>query len=182
MPFSFVNVRDQKAALKRIAQLIDKGATDPVVVKAARKITSDCPARDDLCELEAIYRAVKEGDPRVPALAKGLRYVADPRRVDLYRGAKFMLKDCEDGACGGDCDDATILVGALCASIGFKVGARAYARPSDKSFTHVYCVAAVPKNGGWPDGYGGHGMDTTVDQHVGWEPPEGRVLTYWLEE
>jgi hypothetical protein len=166
-----------------IGELIAKGAIDPKVVKAARQITSDCSARDDLCELEAIFRAVKEGDPRIPGLEKGLRYVSDPRSVDWYQGAKKILEECEDGACAGDCDEHNILVGALAASIGFKVGARAYGKAGSRNYTHVYCVAAVPKNGPWPKSYGGHGLDTTVaSASVGWEPPKGRVMTYWPPE
>jgi hypothetical protein len=166
-----------------IADLIGKGAVDPKIVKAARKITADCDARDDLCELEAIFRAVKEGDSRIKGLESGLRYVSDPRSTDYYLGAKKILEECEDGACAGDCDEHTVLIASLCAAIGFKVGARAYGRKGTKNFTHVYAVVAVPKQGPWSKEYGGHGMDSTVaDSYSGWEPPEGRVLTYWLED
>lgn len=183
MPFRIADVPNQRVALETIAKMIAKGCVDPTIVRAARKITSDCPSRDDLCELEAIYRAVKEGDPRVPVLAKGLRYVADPRSTDWYQGAKRMFEECKAGACAGDCDEHTILVGALCGAIGFRVGARAYGKPRTRNFQHVYCVAAVPKNGPWPGGYGGHGMDTTVPEaHVGWEPAEGHNDTRWVVE
>lgn len=183
VPFRIADVPNQRVALETIAKLIAKGCVDPMIVRAARKITSDCPARDDLCELEAIYRAVKEGDPRVPALAKGLRYVSDPRNVDWYQGAKRILEECKAGGCAGDCDEATILVASLCGAVGFKVGARAYGKPGTKNYQHVYPIAAVPKNGGWEKNYGGHALDVTVpDAYVGWEPPSGRVLTVWIED
>jgi transglutaminase-like putative cysteine protease len=182
VPFQILDVAQQRDALKVIAKLIEKGSSAPRIVRAARIITRDCPDRDDLCELETIFRAVKEGHGGVPGLERGYRYIADPRSVDYYQGAERILAEAEGGAAAGDCDEHTILVASLCAAAGFKVGARAYAKPRERNFSHVYAVAAVPKSGPWPKGYGGHGMDTTVaEAFAGWQPESGRVLTYWLE-
>jgi hypothetical protein len=183
LPFRTETISSQRTALKRIAELIAKGSIDPAVRRAALAITRDVDARDDLGELEALYTAVKHGTDAVPGLRKGVRYVADPRAADFFTGAGKLLEECRHGACGGDCDDATILIGAMASSLGFKVGARAYARPSDgDGFTHIYAVASIPKRGPWPANYGGHGLDTTVESaRVGWEPKKGKVLTYWVE-
>lgn len=187
MPFAKIDLgngpRQQEAALKKIAELIAKGSVDPVIVRAARAITAGCDARDDRCELEAIYDAVKSGTDAVPALRNGFRYVADPRTEDWYQGAAATLRECAAGACAGDCDEHTILVAALCGAIGFKVGARAWGpNPNVRQFEHVYAVVASPKRGPWkPNDI--LGMDTTVDEaYVGWQPPRGCVLTYWIEE
>lgn len=185
MPFSVADVRDQRDALKKILGLIEKGSYDPTVRSAALKIASECESRDDLCELQAIYDAVKHGTDKVPSLRHGFKYVADPRAVDFYMGARRILTECMAGACGGDCDDHTVLVGSLCAALGFKVGARAWGpNPNRDVYAHVYCVVAVPKRGPWPKGYSGHGMDTTVKAAYGpgWEPPKKRALTMWLED
>ena len=185
MPFSVIDVRTQRTALQKILGLIEKGSIDPDVRRVAQRITADCPGKDDLCELQAIFDAVKHGTDAVPFLRKGFKYVADPRAADFYVGAKRILSELSQGGMnGGDCDDHTILVGSLCASIGFKVGARAWgSNPSRDVYQHVYCVVAVPKKGPWPERYTGHGMDTTVEQsRVGWEPPKRRALTMWLEE
>lgn len=184
MPFSITNVATQEAALRKIIHLVEKGSYDPDVRRVALQITEDCRGKDDLCELQAIFDAVKHGTDAVPFLRNGLKYVADPRAADFYTGARRILSECSKGACAGDCDDHTILVGSLLASLGYKVGARAWG--PDKSrpiYTHVYCIVAVPKKGPWPRGYTGHGMDTTVSQSkVGWEPPPRRTFTAWLEE
>jgi hypothetical protein len=45
-------------------------------------------------------------------------------------------------------------------------------------YTHVYAVAGYPKKNPSED----VGLDTTVPKAtVGWEPPDGFVLTAWLE-
>jgi len=184
VPFSVADVRSQKAALRKILELIEKGSIDPDVRRVALQIVSDCPSKDDLCELQAIFDAVKHGTDKLPFLRGGFKYIADPRAADFYIGAHRALTECTHGSCGGDCDDHTILVGSLCAALGFKVGARAWGPdPKRDVYAHVYCVVGVPKKGPWPQGYTGHGMDTTVEKSsVGWEPPKRRALSMWLEE
>ena len=188
MPFSRFDLGNsasaQSKALTKIAELIAKGASEPAIVRAARAITRECDARDDRCELEAIFEAVKNGTDAVPGLKNGLRYVADPRTTDYYVGAVRTLEECRAGACAGDCDEHTILVGALCASIGFKAGARAYGPdPKQRMFEHVYAVVAGPKKRGPWGANGVIGMDTSTDEaSVGWQPPKGAVLTYWIED
>jgi hypothetical protein len=182
--FRLESVKDQAGALKRIADLIAKGCVSPTVVRAARAITSECASRDDLCELEAIYDAVKNGTDVVPGMKRGLRYVADPTTADWYQGAAATLKECASGACAGDCDEHTVLVASLAGALGFKVGARAWGSdPNRREYQHVYAVVAYPKKGPWNKDRGSvRGMDTTVEEaHVGWEPPRGAVLTYWIE-
>jgi transglutaminase-like putative cysteine protease len=174
-------VESQRAALKAISDLIEKGSLSPLVRQVAQLLTADCEARDDECELEAIFNAVKNGDDRVPALARGIRYVADPRGADYYTGAEAMLTLCARGACQGDCDDQTIMIASLAASLGFKAGARAWGPKRGTEYTHVYAIAAVPKRGPWPKGYTGMGMDASVpNSYLGWEPPPARVLTMWI--
>ena len=147
---------------------------DPLVRTTALRITGDCAGRDDRCELEAIYRAVKHGHPDVAGMERGFRYVADPREVDFFTAPSRSLAMCGMGACGGDCDDHSALIAALAGTLGFQVGLRAYATKGDKDFSHVYAVVGFPKRN--PQKW--LGMDTTVKSaHVGWEPPPGRVKT-----
>ena len=184
MPASvrFETVESQAAALEIIASLIRKGCVNKEILKAAKKLTRDCPARDDLCELQAIYNAVKYGDSRVSWLRDGVRYVADPHSFDTFHGVDSIIEFCAEGACAFDCDDqAAILIGSLCAAIGFKVGARAWGKGNEGDYRHVYAVALVPKEGPWPRGYYGTGLDTTVPRFdVGDEPQGGHILTSWL--
>lgn len=157
-----------------------RSSEHPLVREAAIAIISDCEARDDLCELEAIFNAVKHGTNRIPGLENGFRYTADPRTSDYFTAAYRSLESCARGSCGGDCDDASILVGAMAAAVGFKVGLRAYG-PAGHDYEHVYAVVQLSKRS--PSLKNVVGLDTTVSQsHVGWEPPRGRVLTAWIEE
>lgn len=181
---AFQEITSQRDALEAMARLIREGSVDPRIVQAARALTRDCEARDDLCELESIFRAVKYGDGRVPWLRKGMRYVADSYSFDTFNSVNATIEQCSSGACAGDCDDQTILVAALCAALGFKVGARAWGKGASQGgeYQHVYPVACVPKAGPWPSDYYGTALDTTVPQsEVGWEPDGGHIMTAWIE-
>lgn len=165
--------------------LLQRAAISPDVVTVAKQITQNCDSRDDKCELLAIFDAVRDGNPDVPALRKGLRYVRDPRFADYFTSPIDLLRQCMSGACAEDCDGHAMLVAALCAALGWKVGLRAYGEGPD-GFSHVYAVVAYPK---LPVRSGGHliweqvlGLDTTVPlSKVGWEPPRANVLTAWIE-
>jgi hypothetical protein len=177
MRFNVQTVATQEDALLTLAALVERATVNPKIQRAARAITSDCIARDDLCELQAIYDAVKYGDPRVKGLERGLRYVSDARYADQFSGPARMIEECQAGACAGDCDDAAALVAALAGAVGFRAGLRAYGPKSKRGYSHVYAVAYLPKRGG---GQAPQivGLDTTVPYaNVGWQPPKGRVMT-----
>lgn len=179
-----IDAKDQRTALETLAQLALKDTLNPDIRNAALAMTRGCKSRDDLCELQAIYDAVKHGTSDVAGLEDGLRYVADPRWSDYFVAPSRTLDNCERGSCGGDCDDHAGLIAALAGSIGFKVGLRAWGEKqggvlSKPEYTHVYAVIALPKRGPFTKVVG---MDTTVPTaDVGWEPPGGDVLTAWLE-
>ncbi len=176
-------------ALRELGRMVHRAVLkDPRIRLAALSITRECDSRDDLCELEAIYGAVKHGTDTVDALRNGYRYVADPNIADYFVSPTRTLEFCEAGMCGGDCDDHTMLVAALANSIGFTVGMRAYARSERAPFSHVYAVAIVPKRGPFTKAAYDNGqiqavgLDTTVPSaRVGWEPPRGRVRTHWIK-
>ncbi len=178
MRLSQLNVADQRTVLRKLAELTAKSIVHPRVRAAAMAITSDCDARDDECELRAIFNAVKHGDSRVAGLGDGFRYVADPMITDYFTAPYRSLEMCGRGSCGGDCDDHAALIAAMCGAIGFKVGLRAWGRYG-KDYEHVYAVAATPKRS--PKKV--IAMDSTVaESDLGWEPPSGRVLTAWIGE
>lgn len=171
-----------------MAKLVADGLADKntgrQLIEVARTITADCEARDDQCEANAIFEAIKYGTDKVPALAKGVRYVSDPRTFDYFSSAAKTLQACQRGACAGDCDDQAILAATFLVALGFKAGLRAWGpKIGKREYEHVYCVVALPKHGPWPTGYSGHGFDTTVaDSYLGWEPRRGEVYTIWIEE
>lgn len=170
----------QRNALLRLAMLTQKNVVGPLVRKTALQIINVCGSREDTCELEAIFQAVKHGMPHVPPLRDGYKYVADPNWSDLFTAPERILELLLEGANGGDCDDHTALICALAGSIGFKVGLRAYGRLAlNGDFEHVYAVVKTPKRS--PHS-GELALDTTVhESYVGWEPPPGNVMTAWLE-
>jgi len=174
----YVNAKDQQASLKLLAELAQRGTVNPLVRNTAVKIVGECASRDDVCELQAIFDAVKHGNAAVEPLKNGFKYVADPRYADYFEAPADALENCLRGACGSDCDGHTALVIALAGSLGWKCGARAWGRSAD-GFSHVYPVVAFPKR---PPFQKILGLDTTVpDSKVGWEPPKAHVLTAWLE-
>lgn len=179
MRVSVIDSDDQKGALRILAQLTQKTILHPNVITAARRITNDLPARDDYAELEAIYDAVKNGTDTVPGFAKGLRYVSDPRMADAFMGPARILGNCKGGACSGDCDEAAALIAALLGAIGFRTGLRAWGpKGCNGEYVHVYAMAGYPKNEPERE----VALDSTVPEaKVGWEPPNGEVLTAWLE-
>lgn len=175
---TYRDFKTQSDSLKVLGDLAQRGSIDPYIRYTALKIVRNAQGRDDQAELEALFNAIKHGDPEVKPLRNGLKYVADPRFSDYFTAPKDLLQMAENGANGGDCDDHTALMCALGASLGFKMGLRAWGRKGDDSFSHVYAVAAYPKR---PPFTSVLGLDTTVDEsEVGWEPPEGEVLTAWL--
>ena len=178
MKVRVLDAGSQRQALTELAGLTSRAIeTAPTVREAAIAIVTDrCADRDDLCQLQAIFDAVKNGDSRVKGLENGFRYVSDPLLADYFTSPARSLDACARGACGGDCDDHSALVAALAGVIGFDVGLRAWG-PYGGEFEHVYAVAKAPKQGRGQV----VGMDTTTPQaDLGWEPPSGRVMTAWL--
>ena len=182
VPFREAKVKTQEEAAALAFGLVLKSTQFPEVRRAALKIVSSCRDRDDMCELKAIYNAVKTGTDAVPGLEKGVRYVSDPdgdddSGNDYFTAPDRLLEMCQDGACGGDCDDQSILVASLAMQLGFQVGLRIWKPDNGRHFEHIYCVIGLPKLA--PD----HAvaMDTTVSEaYVGWEPRDGYVKTVAL--
>lgn len=174
---SVLEVPNQKAALKELAALVEKSTVDPLVRNAAIAITADCDARDDECEVQAIFNAVKYGSDQVKGLESGLKYMSDPRWADFFTSPVRTLKQLADGYNSGDCDDFVALICALLGSLGFVVGLRAWGKTKGE-YTHVYAVVGMPKI----DPTELVPLDATVDDsEVGWEPPGGYTLTAVLD-
>jgi hypothetical protein len=179
MRVSVIDADDQRQALLALANLTQRSILHPNILTAARRITNDVEARNDYAELEAIYRAVKSGTPVVPGMGRGLRYVSDPRQADAFMGPSRILKQCRNGACSGDCDEASALCAALAGAIGFKTGLRAWGpKGCNGDYVHVYAMAGYPKHEPTRE----IAMDTTVPEFdLGSEPGDGEILSAWLE-
>lgn len=187
MSLSHLTVESQQAALSKLAGMTARSVTEANVREAGILLTMECgngrnrDPRTDLCEIQAIYGAVKTGDRRVAALANGVRYVADPILRDFFIAPHRMLQMCERGACGEDCDSQAALVAALLATVGFTAGLRAWGKAGGKYYQHVFAVVLHPKKPEQGKRQRVISLDTTVDRaEVGWAPPKGRVHTAWI--
>lgn len=186
-----VKIINQRDSLEELARITSRDALSTLVMITAKqiKVASGCRDRDGLCELRAVFDAVKHGDSRVPALKTRLMYQNDPQTMDYFVAPKRMLDLCQQGACAEDCDSHAALVASLCVALGFRAGLRAYGPDPKGPLTHVYAVALLPKFSNADDVTGRPsesrdeviGLDTTVSQsRVGWQPPPGRAMTAWI--
>ena|SRR5437867_253491 len=135
-----------------IAQLVRQGAKDFYVRQRAIQIFRiyRVPAKDRFGEVSALFDWVR----------RNIRYTRDIFRVELLHTARRMLE-----LRAGDCDDMTILLGAMLLSTGHPVrlvlvGFRPH-RPH--FYSHIYPEALI--GGRWI------ALDATMPRPIGWSPP-----------
>lgn len=153
-----------------IWQQIYKSIRDPITRILMAHFIRECPERDDMCDLEAIFNGYKSH----------FRYTPDIRDLDSFLSLRRQLalggnvptsSDDDDFTAMGDCDDATIALVSLCYHAGFKAGAKVIG--PRKEFVHIYPWAEVPRTprrGVAPQKVY---MDATIrTSALGWEPPQ----------
>lgn len=89
-----------------------------------------CVARDDMCELNAIYSFVKQN----------VRYTGDITRKDTYQNPFRTLQ-----IGGGDCDDHVGLVCVLAMENGFEMKIRVTSN-TGATWDHIFALAGLPKH------------------------------------
>lgn len=140
------------ATARIIASLIREGAKDFLVRQTAIRIfrRAGIRAKDRMGEVQALFEWVR----------RNVRYTRDIYRVELLHTARRMLE-----LKAGDCDDMTILLGAMLLSTGHPVRlALVGFRPGKPHvYTHIYPEVHVL--GRWI------AIDATVDKPIGWAPP-----------
>ena len=140
------------ATAKIIARLIQDGAKDFYVRQKAIEVFRAYSVRpkNRMGEVCALFDFVK----------RNIRYTRDIFRVELLHTARRMLE-----LKAGDCDDMTILLGAMLMSTGHQVRlVLAGFRPhKPHSYSHIYPEVNV--RGRWI------AIDATVDKPIGWAPP-----------
>ena len=104
--------------------------------------------RDTHAELSAIHNYVLEN----------VKYMPDVRDFDTFQRALLTV---DYGI--GDCDDMTILVGAMAMSVGYPVRLRV--TDSSGQWDHIYAMIGVPQDD--PDEW--VASDVASGQRVGWE-------------
>jgi hypothetical protein len=131
--------------------LIREGAKDFYVRQKAIDILLEkgVKAKDYVGEIRALFEWVQ----------RNVRYTKDPFRLEVLHSARRLLE-----LRAGDCDDMSILLGAMLEAIGHPVRL-ALAGPDPvrpRLFTHVYLE--VYHRGRWIP------LDATMPYPMGWEP------------
>lgn len=152
--------RGTLATLSHIAGLIRQGAKDFAVRRQAVAILRGrgVRAKDYLAEIKSLFEWVQSH----------VRYTRDTYRVELLHSPRRMLE-----LRAGDCDDMTILLGALLESVGHPV--RLVITGSDPArpdqFSHIYLE--VGHRGRWI------ALDATMPHPMGWQPktPFKQIVT-----
>lgn len=143
-----------------VGRLIREGAGDFYVRQKAIDILIErrVPAKDYLGEIDALFRWVQ----------RHVRYTKDPFRLEVLHSARRMLE-----LKAGDCDDMTIVLGALIKSVGHPV--RVVLTGPDPLrpdlFSHIYLEARHHDQ--WIP------LDATMPYGMGWSPrtPVRQVLS-----
>lgn len=148
IPKGYLGTRQTVAHIKG---LIRAGAKNFSVRQKAIDIllAGRVPSKDYLGEIASLFQWVQQN----------VRYTKDPFRVEVLHSAPRMLE-----LRAGDCDDMTILLGAMLESIGHPVRL-VLAGPDplrSRLFTHIYLE--VFYRGRWIP------LDATMPFPMGWEP------------
>lgn len=137
---------------KMIAQLVCEGAKDFLVRQKTINVFRRyrIPAKDRFGEVCAVFDWVR----------RNIRYTRDILGTELLHTARRMLE-----LRAGDCDDMTILLGAMLRATGHPIRLVLVGfRPSRPHiYTHIYPEVNV--SGKWIP------IDATVKQPMGWAPP-----------
>ncbi len=143
-----------------VARLIREGAGDFYVRQKAIDIllARGVAAKDYLGEIDALFRWVQ----------RHVRYTKDPFRIEVLHSARRMLE-----LQAGDCDDMTIVLGALVKSVGHPVRI-VLTGPDGRRpdlFSHIYLEARHHDQ--WIP------LDATMPYGMGWSPrtPVRQVLS-----
>jgi transglutaminase-like putative cysteine protease len=132
--------------------LIREGARDFYVRQKAIEIFRKAGARpkDRFGEVLSLFHWVRNN----------IRYTRDIFRVELLHTARRMLE-----LQAGDCDDMTILLGAMLVATGHpvRIALTGFRLEKPHVYSHIYLEVNV--NGKWI------ALDPTMDRPIGWAPP-----------
>ena len=132
-------------------QLVRTGKTSMPVRTTAMRIVQHLPDKAYISEVEAIWRWVRDH----------IRYTKDVDGVETVQSAERTL---ELGQ--GDCDDQSVLINSLLASIGHKTRFTALAFQPNR-YSHVFAETFI----GLKNGRGRWvALETTEKKPFGWYP------------
>jgi len=147
-----------------MAEMIRAAEFTPIVRGCAEALIAKCPERRSSCEIKQIFNFVKFR----------MRFTRDPYRREFIKTPEVHLMQIERQGRGfGDCDDFTVLLGALLKSVGHPVRILVIRSPwnTENSFNHV--LLQVQFLGRWMP------LDATAkNQPIFWEPPSVSKKAY----
>lgn len=161
---------DQRAGL--IGELIRKGSLNPDLREHTVKILSQksggkwaVAEKDCLGEVKMLFTSYRD-----PKSTYAVRYTRDAMLADVFTAPERTLLKSH----GGDCDDATIVLGSQLMSVGHPVRMRIVATripgtdDSKAPWSHIYLLTPTTfdnPNAKWIS------VDATMDRPLGWEAP-----------
>lgn len=121
--------------IRLMRRLIDQSLNDPEFVRFAVDLVRHIPAYDEFGEVTALFSWVQDH----------IRYTKDPVTKEKLYPPKELLK-----IRAGDCDDISMLLGALAIALGYPARlATVAADPvAPDEFSHVYTEVEVPAGSG----------------------------------
>lgn len=143
--------------VRLMRDLVEAGKTDPEVRTAAVDVVYLTPQRDELAEVEAVFRFVQGH----------IRYVRDIEGVETLMTPEKVL---EAGV--GDCDDKSMLLAAMLEAVGYRTRFVVAGYHEPGQVEHVYVQALA--RGQWID------LDATECGGLGNAPPD--PVEVWTED
>lgn len=147
-----------RVTLNVMAQLVRTGKTDMAVRDLAGEIVQSLPSKDYIGEVEAVWQWVRDN----------IRYLRDVQGVETVATPARTLQSRR-----GDCDDQSVLIGALLSSIGHKIRFAALAFTPHR-YSHVFAETMIGKGRArrWL------ALETTENKPFGWYPqrPHQRMV------
>lgn len=150
VPFTW---KTQKQRDQMLTRLVQKYAHQPKTRMAALKILQDCktPEREPIAAAQCLLRFIRANYP-----------------YRMEAGEQIVLPNLllDNPGLGGDCDDLSMLLASLLASMAWQVRLN-YWRRAGGPIDHV--SVGILSNGSWVN------LDPITDNKAGWKP-EGYLL------
>ena len=120
--------------IELMKELIKRGERDMVIRQLATQLVSGVPERDERGEVATIFNFLKS-KTRFTKDPAGFEFLQTPRHIleQLQQGIKPHL----------DCDDMTVLGGALLRTVGYPVRLKAISVSPTREYTHIYLLVKI---------------------------------------
>ena len=141
-----------------IIQLIKSSKHELLVRQKTEQILSGIPERNWKAEINQIYGYVKTN----------IRYMQDIDNVETVKTPRKMIEEIINrGQSFGDCDDHTLLLGALLVNAGYQIQISIIVSTwnTTNDYNHIYLLVNIPMTSQWL------ALDATAkSEPIGFEP------------